>query len=407
MLELNSPNGNGSVILDMERGSGRFLSLSTESALNVFKRTTINRNPLVNNVFNLFQFVEADLNGKFRYASFGSPKHIITSRRAGCVWNPKNGSIDFVSGEIVTSDLEVQNETCPDAVWNSCWKSIAGKGLDSKDFYATTEGATLIRQLIDGVFEGIGNGIADLVWFGMHPLIETANTSESYLAANITQTEWDLYYDQMQQTGGILTIVDSLKANGENNYTVDIGSYVGSEYTGATKTLFDNLLKRRPTQMRLYDNRATSPEGRSAIYVSRSVYQKYFDDVIAQNGNIPETFYLFLQGEDGKHIRQRGVLEYKGHYVVEMDEWDMLGDMTNTYTHRAILTVPRNFAIAATANRLDADGLANQYNGMGMEVIQRLGAPYQGKVYMNAMFELGTALIDQDYVINASETVSL
>ena len=159
--------------------------------------------------------------------------------------------------------------------------------------------------------------------------------------------------------------------------------------------------------MTIHDNRATNMNERSLFLVSTSIFNKYKAELRASFAGIEQGYFLYIKGEDNtcddcKETKVRGVLEYDGYWVVAVDEWDLFGSMTNTYTHRAILTTPQNFAIAGRANQL-----ANQYSGMGMEIIQRLGAPYQGKVYMNAAFEMGTAIVDKTHMVMASEYTQL
>ena len=408
---LSGPNGKEIGVIDLEGSTSagtRIISITTETAVNVFKDTTIRYNSLLSNQFNLFQFLKADRNGKFKFGKFGAKKHVITAFRNGCIWNPKTCSMDFTSGEINLCELEVQEENCPDDTWNSCWEGFTtGDGLLKRDIFATAEGRALMKLAVDSTYEAIGNGINDLVWYGSHPLIETANTNEWYLDAGITQTEWDCFIDQMRTCGGLMTAIDALKSEGENNYNVDIGSYSGKKYTGIASELFDRLIDEMPTKMQIHDKRASRNAGRSFLLVSRSVFAKYKADIIATYGNIAESYYLFTGGEDHNcttcpQSKVRGVLEYDGHWVICMDEWDMLGNMTNTYTHRAILTVPRVFAIATKSNIL-----GNQYGGMGMTILQRMGAPYMGKIFLNAAWEMGAAIVDKDFIINASVTVQL
>lgn len=405
-IVINSPNSDGSITLDLGARE-RVLSVNTTSSINIFKRATITHNPLVGNFFNLFQFVEADERGKFKYASFGTKKHIIGARRGGCQWNPSNGSLDFKGGEMSVCDYEIQEESCPDAVWKDCWKGILGRGLDQKDWYSTPEGVAMINILIEATFEGVGEGINELAWYANHPVITQADATGSYESTGISATDWEAYKAQMMAAdcGGIMTIIDGLKADGVDNYNVSIGTISGTEYVDDPKALFERLLAKRTKAMRAIDKRSTTLDQRSTFYVTPSVFNKYLSDLETTYTNIPQGYHLMIKGSDNTcddcaTMPAIGVLMYRGHWVVCMDEWEELGDMTGTYIHRAILAVPKVFAVAGNANQL-----ANQYSGMGMEIIQRLGSPWQGKVFMNAMFEMGFAIVDQDLVINASSDV--
>ena len=395
-------------IEDLTRATGggsRVLALSLESTLNVFRRSTINSTPLLNNFFNLFQFVTADANGKFKYASIGSKRHVVSSRRKGCTWNPKTCSMDFNIGMIPTYEFEVQEETCPDETWNSCWGQLSAPGLDKNDFYGTPEGAALIRLMIDSTFEAIGNDINEIAWFGNHPIVTKADEGKWYRDCGMTEKQWECFKDTISTCTGLLTTIDSLKAEQLDNYNVPVGNFSGRKYTDTPSRLFDELLERRNQKMILNDGgkNAMNDGGRSMILVSTSIFNAYKRELRESFGNIPQGYYLFTKGADHNcdtcpPMQQNGALEYDGHWIVCMTEWDTLGSYTCTYYHRAILTVPRIFAIASRANQL-----ANQTNGMGMRIVQKLDAPDNGKVYMNAAFEFGTAIVDPDYIVNACD----
>lgn len=398
--------GAGQLALDVTR-ENRILEINPSVTLQIFRERSIRSNALVSNFFNLFQLINVGSDGKFKYARMSRPKHVLSSRRKGCTWSPKSCGVKLSEGEVETCPIEFQNETCPDFAWNSCWEKIMGVGLDKKDFYATAEGEAILAQLVEGTFEGVGNSIHDLLWHGHHPIIEEANETKSYRNAGIDDDEWDCYYDQQKACGGILTLVDYMKSQGVKNFDVEINEsdVSGVDYVGSATTLFDRLISKMPKNMKLLSKRASSADGKPIILVSASIFARYENELRENFSNIDAGYYLTIDGSNSRCMNcppgiAAGVLKYKGFWVVCMDEWDSLGDMTSTYTHRAMVVVPQIFVVAS-------DVTLQPYSGMGMEINQKLLAPDNGKVFMNALFEMGVGILDPEYIVNACRTETL
>src|SRR5690606_21135272 len=91
-----------------------------------------------------------------------------------------------------------------------------------------------------------------------------------------------------------------------------------------------------------------------------------------------------------------GVLRWEGHPVIAMDEWDMYDEMLGIVSHRAILTAPGNYGFGYDVPALQ------QYEGLGLQMTQRLGPPYQGKIFTDTTLKIGTAILNTDYMTSAA-----
>jgi len=100
---------------------------------------------------------------------------------------------------------------------------------------------------------------------------------------------------------------------------------------------------------------------------------------------------------------QTAVLEFGHQYIrFHIDGGTLLegavaiDSITGATSHRAALIAPGLFGIAYSGD------VAQQYSGMGLKVIQRLEAPYQGKIYLETTLRAGAAIADTDFVVYGS-----
>lgn len=396
----SSVNDNGQV-------GSRYMSLNTEASLNFFRKISILKSNIVNNSFGLFSFMKAGRNNKVRFANLTTPRHLFSKCKSGCVWNPK-GKVKMNVDAISLCCIEYNGEQCPDMFLGDCLEKIMGTGNNMRDIFATEEGRTIFREMVSHIYMGLGNSFYDLVWYGQHPLIEAADSGDWY---NAEDDDWDDYKDQQEACGGIMTIIDWFKKDGLTNFNVEIFrsdiSADGSAYIGVTTDLFDRVLKAQDPIMKMAAKRGNTAGrgGKAVLLVDPKIFAKYEEDLQAQWNQIPKMFEYYYNGKfcqevgcDGG-VPVDGVLRYKGHLVVCMDEWEDFDTMTGTQTFRCIAVCPGNFGIAYDVDRLD------QFGGMGMRMVQHLDAPWQGKMFMDTIFKVGMGLIDEKFIVNASRTL--
>ena len=96
----------------------------------------------------------------------------------------------------------------------------------------------------------------------------------------------------------------------------------------------------------------------------------------------------------------RNALRYKGYIIYKASAFKLFDQITGTVTHRVLVSAPKNFGMIYDIPELE------QFAGMGLQVTQKLEAPYKGKVYMDTTFKMGTAIADVNALINASLTLT-
>lgn len=382
--------------------SGRAMTIPTGLAISLFRSLAIKRSDIVSNYFGLYTLGSIGRNKKVRFGSLNTPKHILSSRKNGCVWNPK-GQITNSITDIELCPVEYNGEQCPDALWDSCWESILGTGNDVRDWLATVEGKALFGELMRAIYLGMGNSFYDLAWYGKNSAIEAATANNSY---TVGEKEWADFVDQQEACRGWLTLDDALRhIEGLENFNVQIHpeDVDGDTYIGAPTELFERLKKQSTGNFRVALKSGQRFNGRKApIIVTQSIFDAYEKELLQTWGKIDAMFYYSYNGKfceklgciEGEQIP--GVLLWKGHPVISMDEWGLYDEMTGMISHRAILTVPGNYGMAYDIPEL------SQFDGMGMRINQRLEAPYQGKIYMDTTFEMGTAILNTDLMTSAA-----
>lgn len=382
------------------RTIGRYMTVQTGVALDFFQKVSILSTDLTNNSYGLFSFRNAKGKSKVRFASLNAPRHLLSSRKSGCGWNPK-GKITMNTNEISLCPVEYNGEQCPDEFYGECLEAIFESG-DYRDFFSTKEGIEMFGEMIRLIYIGLGNSFYDLVWFGQHPLIDAADQNESYSAA---PDEWEDYVDQQAACGGIITMIDAKKEEGIANFNVSIEkseiSSDGTEFIGVASELFDRLIKAQSRPLTLAGRNMDKP----VLLVDDRIFKAYETELSEKYAAIPDMFYYRMNGafcEKAGCTQDivEGVLKYKGYLVVSMPEWGQFDAITGTNTFRAILTARGNFGISYDVPTVS--GSLSQFEGFGLTINQNMLPPDKGMIYMDTAFKLGAAILDTDYIVNAS-----
>ena len=223
--------------------AGRRITVQTESALNIFNNIAVLQTDQHARALGLYADVVLGSDLKGRFASFTTPKHLLSSRKNGCTWNPKGGMRMNVD-EFPTCAVEFDGEQCVDTFFGTCFERLFGTGNQVRDFTATAEGQNLLAQMLTKIYQAMGNSQFDLYHFASHPLITQAN-AEAFYAVSIN--EWEDYTDQMLsgECGGLITQLDALAAQGERYYDMTIPTtdlnVATNKYTADPTVLFQNL----------------------------------------------------------------------------------------------------------------------------------------------------------------------
>lgn len=389
----------GGIQIDSTR-STRVISIDTKAVLNFYKGITLKKSRIRDNAAGLYSFAPTDGRGEARFASLVGPQHILKARSNGCVFNPKGKTV--MRTEVIESKpVEYDGVLCPDFLWNGCLEALYGAGNAVKDIQGNPQVQAILAEALEKQFIALGNSIYDLTHFGQHPLIEDSDANGWYMNHTPTQ-EWADYTDQQKVIGGLKTIIDHFKYTvGREEYNVDIfnSEVDGKKFIGDPVDLFERAIEAAPFHMKQLAVRNDSMGRPLVIKVTRGIFKAYKDYLIDTYENIPESFYLRIKGLNGQYFTVPDVLQYDGKLVVPDDEQEIFDMTVGVITHRCMVVTPGMFGIT-----YDVDPVS-QFDGMGMQIVQKLDPEYKGKIFMTTTFRLGAGIVDPGFMTNASKVL--
>lgn len=381
-------------------GSSRFLSIPTDVAIQFFRKIALKYPELALNTLGIFSIGSIGRNREGKFASMGTPKHLLQARQKGCTWKSK-GKISTDLTNITMCPIEYMGEQCPDAFWGDCFESIFGVGDKVHDLFGTAEGQAIMKEMLRQIYIGLGNSFFELAWWGQHPIIDIADADNSYTES---RQQWLDYIDQQDACGGWMTMIDKYK-NEDNLDQFSVPIYEsdtdGKLYTGDAFDLLDRVLSGAVGTM---DDILTIGEESDLdpiLLCSEGIFDRIAEQIQLKFGQLPQSMEYFINSETvigGKKI-MRNTLRYKGYVIHKVSAWKKFDQITGTITHRMILTAPKVFGMIH-----DVPDLA-QFRGMGLKVTQHLEDPYKGMTYMSTTFKMGTAILDKELIVNASLTL--
>jgi len=385
----------------------RFLTLNINASMTLFKELAIQRPDLVGNWFGLYSFGTISKGSDIRWGYLNMPRHVLQERNNGCIFNAK-GEMSLDVTKTAPCKFKYNGKQCPD-VFGDCLEAVLAPGNDGKNIMATDAGRRLFAEVIGGIFMAIGNSLYDVLEFGQHPATTAANDGDTY---TVPEQEWQDYVDQQKICRGRITHIDTLRQaaiDGDtslNQYNVQILeadlSANRTEYTGDPTVLFKRVRSAAPAKFRNYARNSRNGNMKPVIEVTAAIFQAYVDHLMSTWDKIDQMFYYFYSG---KFCQANGCIEtmpipdvlmWDGYPVIARHDWTEFDEMHGIITHRCLFSAPGVYGIAFDVQSL------SQYAGMGLEVVQRLRAPYQGEVYMSTQFDAATAILNRDWVVNAS-----
>lgn len=385
-------------------GTTRYFSINTESSVQIFEQVAVLQRDVQDNQLGLYAHVPVGRNLKARFASLTTPAHLFSNRKMGCAWNPKGG-IRVNLNEYNTCAIEYNGEQCPDTFHETCLERIYGVGNQVRDLMATEEGQMLVMQMLNRIYAGLGNSFSELVHYANHPAISQLNSSGLYAAP---ADKWADYYDQQMsgECAGLITLLDELYAQGFPGHDVPLPGTdfnAAGEYTGDIVGLLNKLVDAAKYDFKQWINYGMRGTGSTRIYpvikLTEKLYRAYENYLLATFPTLPEMYRYFLTKDDGSSILMPNVLKFKNMPVTMWDEVGWFDNITGCVSHRAAI-----FANGVLGISHDVDDLA-QFRGMGMRLVQRLDAPYQGKVYMDTTLRWGAGIGDVEFITQAQRVI--
>lgn len=387
------------------QSANNIIQLTPEAAINLLASYVVENPNLAENRAGLYSFANVGRDGKARFLQMKTPRHLLSTRKKGCQWNPK-GSVSMELTEFDTGAVEYNGEQCPDFLFDDCLERMfTGTGNQKRDIQATPEGAAALQLLLSRVFTGLGNSIYDLLTWANHPLI-TQSASNAYWQGRTPADEWDAFIDQQTNAGvgGHMATLDALKLSGLPHLNVPIqgDEYDGAEFTGDVIALFNRLYNAAKYEFKVMLDSGRL-DGRPVMAVTRGIFDAYEEYLVNKYDAIPEGYQLRTQGSDGILMPISGMLMWKGIIIMRASAWEAFYNTVGITEHRAILAAPGVFGIAYDTE----DVVGGQFDGAGMEITQWTEAPYKGKIFMDTTFRLGGSIVDSDFVTMASVSVPM
>lgn len=392
-------------------GRNRYFTLNTSSALQFFNKFAIEEQDISANQLGLYSRIVLDREDRARFASLTSPAHVYTARKNGCTWTPK-GKMALNLNEFGVCAIQAESEICPDALWGSCLERIFGAGEGILDLLGTPEGRKLMDQILFSYYRAQGNSINELAWYAEHPDIDLVNTSGFY---KVSPEEWAAYYDQELSgtCGGWLTQMDALKTAGRSNYNITLpnSDFAGSNpvsgaYTGDIIALLDRLIAGTKPDFRSaikYGVRGTSATGTSVngrvfpiIKLTSSLYAAYQKYIRVTYPALQAAYNYQMMLDDGLGINVLGALAYGNMAITEWEEVGRFDTYTGATSHRAAIFMPGVLGFATDVRDV------MQFQGVGLRIVQRMDAPFKGKIFTSSYLKWGAGIGDVDYVTSAS-----
>jgi hypothetical protein len=381
-------------------GTTRSMTFTTQGQLTLFERLGIIENDIESDALGLYSRMTFDQNLEARVAWFNSMGYGLFSDLKGCSWHPKGG-LSMNMDRFGSCAIQSQGQQCPDALWKTCFQQFFGPGREVRDVFSSPELSALMAQLLRLRNRALGNSFFQLVHFNQHPIIEQANTDETWRGKQTPQ-QWTEYYDQMMNPripcAGIVTTMDQLVDDGYTGYSEIPDSDVsGSTYTGDPTELFDSMRADAQGEFAdivsngYFDN---GGQRRWPVFlVSRSIFRAYKQWIKDNFPTLPQTYKYTLTGMDGDIINVHNLLEHDGFAVKVWEESERFDALTGWTSHRAALVTPGVFGIGYDIPSLE------QFDGMGTRVVQKLDPPDNGMVYMDTALRFSTALIDPSFAV--------
>lgn len=381
-------------------GTSNYIRVRTGAWLHIFNQAAIIEGDITNETLGLYSRLIVDGEGKAKFGSIKTPHHLFRPRQNGCVWSP-NGKLRIGLTEFDTCPIEYQGEQCPDAFWNSCYEALFTEGRGVRDL-ESGQIAEIVAAALRQLAIGLGNSFFELYNFASHPAITTADTNGTFL---VDDERWEDYFAQMvgdssrpMSCSGIVTILDELADAGETYYNITIPAtdFTAGEYTGDVVALFNQMVDAASPMLRTMARRGVG-SGANRRYpimlVTENLYRAYQDYLLTTFPQIPNILNYFITGSDGLISTVPGVLNWNGIAVVSWDAVTAFDEIVGTNSTKICLVAPGTFGVASDVRNL------NQYQGMGLRMVQKLDPPDNGKIYMDTTLRWGAALADREFAV--------
>lgn len=375
----------------------RSLKIDLGTALYFVSSVSVVHEDVSTNALGLYSISTDVREGKVRFLQPNGTGYITKERPAACAWDPAVG-ITYKRSDVSLCQHNVQIEHCTEDVPG--WEGIFGQGNEVTDLLATEVGTKFFNDLVQGTYTAIGNDMMKSAWFGKHPIVTTAESSytgDSNMYARIKKT--------LSICGGYLTMIDQLKTAGKANFNVTVpsGNISGDTYTTSPVALFQSMVAAMPTELKALIAKRRARGINPVILVSGGIFEAYKKDLSDNYTAIPDAYLYKISGDFATqyglvpYTVMDDTLKWDGYWIKRMHLWDEVAADLQITHHRAVLTVPGNLGLG-----IDVMGP----NDIALQFDQITVGKEAGKIYGQANYRMGTAIIDDRLMVNASSVAA-
>ncbi len=376
------------------------VEIDVKNTLYIIKETAIVHEDLLLNSMGFFNVSSDVSEGKVRFISFKGGGNMTKAKPDNCAWMP-NGKIGTNSTSIELCPANIQFEHCHSII--PCWESLFGVGNDVNNILSTPTGIEMYNQLIELVFQTVGNDFYKIAWFGKHQLMINAAATKVGVE---NPEQWAALKNTLDTCGGWLATIDYYQSLGEKNFSC---TAINSQNVNATDGFTGDIIKVFKEMVACADTKfksamkAAKPGEKACMLVTPDLFEAYKSYLIDKYPTIPDMLYYNMSGEFCAKIgcagqyRMEGALLWDGIWIKCMDSWDVCTAEMGINHTRALLTLPRNLAIG-----VDVKG-QSIYGGIGMKIYQNTENPKEaGKLSGSLDYRLGTGILFKDFIVNSS-----
>lgn len=380
------PQLEGGILFEQINGANT-ISIQREAAVTVFENAAVMNTDRHARALGAYGSVVLGRDLKAEFISFSTPRHLFSSRKDGCTWNPKGG-VRIGIRKFPTCPIEYDGEQCPDAFYGTCFERIFGTGNNARDLMATAEGQAIMSQLLTRVMQGLGNSFDELYNYANHPLISLANTAGTYKAGT---KEWTDYVDQQMsgECGGLITQLDELKSKGIAGFTLELPVSGTGAFSGSFVTELEKLKAQASAELQAMMQNGLQVNGVTRypiIFATAEVFNSYKNYIKSLAGTNELAYRYMLEGADGTTKMMANVLVYDNMPIVMWEAPGAFDALVGTRQHRLAIVAPGAFGVLH-----DVDDL-QQFAGMGLVLQQSPLLKDKGKIYMTTTLRWGAGI---------------
>lgn len=371
------------------------ISIPSKDMLLLVRNYIIGASPLAANELGLFTVKGGITQDKYKIAMLERARHLWSSRKDGCQFVPK-GSVGLTRAEFELTPIEYDGKQCPDEFFGSEWETLFGTA-NPFEMLKKEGGAMALAAIVDTIIDSLQWDFWNLMLYGSHPIINTAETSGTY---TVSEKEWDDFKDQMKNVGGFITAADYIRTSGVRdnfNVTISATDVDGESFVGDVIELFKKVREASTPTMKVFSKRRQY--GRVVYLVSRGIFNAYKDHLIETFNHIPVGYQLLTTAVDGTRYAMEDVLLWDGNVVVCFDELTDVDTITGYNTHMVLAVVPGNIPFLYNTNT--ATGISNPATDFGLKIQQSMELKEKGTVYMYSALKVATGFINPDLVTYA------